>query len=120
MAKKNRDVVEQEAPASRFQISKKKVGKPEMVVVTIQLTAEQDAHLSKVAKEHETTRAEMVRQSVFFCLAELGQPFSNNLDEETLAVLEQKREKREARRAARAANASDTEESVEESDSDEE
>lgn len=123
MAKnRNRDAATEEtAPVSRFNLSKKKIGKPEMVVVTIQLTAQQDAHLSRVAKEHETTRAELVRQSVFFCLAELGSPFSDTLDEETLAVLEQKREKREARRAARLANAAnDSDESVDDTDSEDE
>jgi len=107
MAKRNREEVEQ--TGGRFQISKQKIGKPKLVMVTFQLTELQEAHLNRVAEQAETSRAELCKQAVAFVLEDMGAPLPQDgqADEELLAALEARREKRAARAAARAGNDSD-------------
>lgn len=58
-----------------FAISKKRMGKPTLVVTAVNFTKEQTDHLNAVCESNETSRAEFVRQAVDFCLESMGQPF---------------------------------------------
>lgn len=101
MAKKNRG---EEQQTGGFSISSVKVGKQKLITVTFQLTEVQDAHLSAIATENGTTRAEFCKQAVHYCLNDMGHPFPDageELSESVQQALETKREKREARAAAR-------------------
>ena len=96
MAKrKNRSSDEGEEAQTGFQVSKTRVGKPTLVTVTFQLTELQECHLDSVAKENETSRAELCKQAVSHCLNEMNAPFPEVADEEMQEALE-------ARRAIRA------------------
>jgi len=79
MAKRKRkteeEVEEVEVDENEFDISKTRMGKPELVVTAVNFTAEQNEHLADVCKDKETSRAEFVRQAVSFCLKKLGRPF---------------------------------------------
>lgn len=67
-------VDEAEQDEGTFKISKRKFNKPEMMITAISLTKKQTNHLTSVAKEQGTTRAEFCRQAVAFCLEQLGAP----------------------------------------------
>tara|TARA_R110000751_G_scaffold300963_1_gene413052 strand:- start:34815 stop:35138 length:324 start_codon:yes stop_codon:yes gene_type:complete len=77
-----------------FQVSKTKVGKPTLVTVTFQLTELQECHLDNVAKENETSRAELCKQAVAHCLTAMEQPFPEVADEEMQEKLEERRSER--------------------------
>lgn len=99
MARKNRS---DEPETTGFRVSKTKVGKPTLVTVTFQLPEIQEAHLAFVANENETTRAELCKQAVAFCLDSMGVPFpdAGDVDDELRDKLRQRREAR-AERAER-------------------
>lgn len=110
MAKKNRS--EETETVGRFTISKQKIGKPKMVMVTFQLTELQEAHLNSVAKGAGTSRAELCKQAVAFVLEDMGKPLpqDGDADDDLIAALEARREQRAERAARRAANAGDSDE----------
>lgn len=107
MAKKNRSSEpEVDEDDGGFRISKTRVGKQKMVIVTMQLTELQDAHLAMVAADNETTRAEFVKQATNYALIKMGKPFpdAGEVDEELEEALKARREKRKARALARASD----------------
>lgn len=108
MAKKNRSD-EETVTAGRFQLSKTKIGKPTMIMVTFQLTELQEAHLNSVAKGAGTSRAELCKQAVAFVLEDMGQPLPQDgqADEELQEALEARRAARAERAERRQANQSD-------------
>jgi len=71
MAKKNRE----DDGDGRFRVSKTKMGRPELVTVTFQLTDYQETHLYNVAKDEGTSRAEFAKQCVSYCLKQMEKPF---------------------------------------------
>ena len=97
MAKKNRS--DSEESQGGFRISKTRVGKPTLVTVTFQLSELQEAHLASVATINETTRAELCKQCVAYCLNDMGVPFpdAGDVDDELREKLAARREQRAAR-----------------------
>ena len=97
MAKKNRS--EEAEQTGGFRISKTKVGKVKLVTVTFQLNELEEAHLASVAADNETTRAELCKQSVRYCLADMGFPFpdASDVDDELREKLRARREQRQER-----------------------
>lgn len=108
MAKKNREVEDQDTKnPGGFKISSRKIGKQKMVLVTMQLTEVQDAHLAMVARENGTTRAEFVKQATAYALTQLKRPLpeaGEAITEELETALEERREKRRLRREARSSD----------------
>ena len=94
MAKKNRS--SGAAESTGFSVSKTKVGKPTLVTVTCQLTEMQECHLDLVAKDNETSRAELCKQAVAHCLNEMGVPFPDVADDELKEAMEARRAERKA------------------------
>lgn len=107
MAKKNRS--EESETVGRFQLSKTKIGKPTMIMVTFQLTELQEAHLNRVAKDAGTSRAELCKQAVAFVLDDMGQslPQDGQADEALQEALQARRTARAERAERRAANQSE-------------
>jgi hypothetical protein len=57
-----------------FRIVKGRVDKPKQIVTALNFTEAQTKHINSIAKEHGTSRANFVRQTVLYALKRMGRP----------------------------------------------